>query len=355
MESRRRMVSYLRGLLSETERKNGWTLAESAGDAGPEGMQRLQNFYAWDTEGLRDDVREVVAEAIGDAERGVLIVDETGFLKKGTQSAGVARQYSGTAGRIENSQIGVFLAYAADRGRALIDRELYLPKEWTADRDRCRAAGIDDDIEFATKPVLARRMIERALDAGVPFGWVTGDEAYGQDTKFRLWLESREIAHVVAVPKNAMVVSMELAKVRASTVIDGLDESAWHRVSCGVGAHGERIYDWAAVDIRPLSDARCGHWLAGPPLGQRPCRHRLLRVFRLGRHQAIRTRACRRKPLGHRRILPNSQERNRTRSIPGPRLYRLVSTHHPVHGRRRVPAHPPAGRGKGDHLPAIST
>ncbi|WP_435876305.1 IS701 family transposase [Saccharopolyspora shandongensis] len=261
VESRRRMVSYLRGLLSETERKNGWTLAESAGDAGPEGMQRLLNFYAWDTEGLRDDVREVVTEAIGDAERGVLIVDETGFLKKGTQSAGVARQYSGTAGRIENSQIGVFLAYASDRGRALIDRELYLPKDWTADRDRCRAAGIDDDIEFATKPVLARRMIERASDAGVPFRWVTGDEAYGQDTKFRLWLESREIAHVVAVPKNAMVVSMELAKVRASRVIDGLDESAWHRVSCGAGAHGERIYDWAAVDIRPLRDPRCGHWL----------------------------------------------------------------------------------------------
>lgn len=159
------------------ERKNRWTLAEAAGDAGPEGMQRLLNFYSWNCEGLRDDVREVVVETIGDADKGVLIVDETGFLKKGTKSAGVARQYSGTAGRIENSQIGVFLAYASDRGRALIDRELYLPKAWAEDRERCRAAGIGDEVDFATKPELAQTMVERALDAGVPFGWFTGDEA----------------------------------------------------------------------------------------------------------------------------------------------------------------------------------
>lgn len=186
VESRRQMRSYLRGLLGEAERKNGWTLAEGAGDAGPERMQRLLNFYAWDTDGVRDDVRDVVVECLGDADRGVLIVDETGFLKKGVRSAGVARQYSGTAGRIENSQIGVFLAYASEHGRALIDRELYLPKEWVTDRERCRAAGISDEVEFATKQVLAQRMIERALDAHVPFGWVTADEAYGQDTKFRL-------------------------------------------------------------------------------------------------------------------------------------------------------------------------
>ncbi|WP_372495498.1 IS701 family transposase [Saccharopolyspora soli] len=261
VESRRQMRLYVRGLLGEVERKNGWTLAESAGDIGPERMQRLLNFYAWDTDGVRDDVRDAVVEAIGDVERGVLIVDETGFLKKGATSAGVARQYSGTAGRIENSQIGVFLAYTSDRGRALIDRELYLPEDWAADSERRRAAGIGDDVTFATKPVLARRMIERALDAGMPFGWVTGDEAYGQDTKFRLWLESREIAHVVAVPKNAMVVSMQLAKVRANRIIEGLDHSAWRRLSCGAGAHGQRVYDWAAVDIRPLRDPRCGHWL----------------------------------------------------------------------------------------------
>ncbi|MDH6283994.1 IS701 family transposase [Prescottella agglutinans] len=261
VESRRRVGGYLRGLLGEIERKNGWTLAEAAGDAGPEGMQRLLNFYAWDCDGLRDDVREVIVETIGDADKGVLIVDETGFLKKGTRSAGVARQYSGTAGRIENSQIGVFLAYASDRGRALIDRELYLPKAWTEDRERCRAAGIGDDVEFATKPELAQTMIERALDAGVPFGWVTGDEAYGQVGKLRMWLESRGVAHVLAVPKSQMVISMELRQRRAHTVIADVPPTGWQRLSCGDGAHGPRLYDWAVVDIRPLRERGRGHWL----------------------------------------------------------------------------------------------
>lgn len=251
----------MRGLLSETERKNGWSLGEFAGDAGPEKMQRLLNFYAWDVEGMRDDVRRAVVETIGDPARGVLVLDETGFLKKGTKSAGVARQYSGTAGRIENSQIGVFLAYASASGRALIDRELYLPQEWTTDRDRCRAAGIPDTEQFATKPVRARRMLERALVAQVPFAWVTADEAYGSDTKFRLWLESQQLSHVVAVPKNASVVSMNLRKTRADRVIADLDENAWQRLSAGNGAHGPRLYDWAVADIRPLRDPGCGHWL----------------------------------------------------------------------------------------------
>ena len=255
------MAAYVRGLLGEVERKNGWTLAEAAGDSGPEGMQRLLNFYSWDCDGLRDDVRQVVIETISDAEAGVLIVDETGFLKKGSKSAGVARQYSGTAGRIENSQIGVFLAYASDRGRALIDRELYLPKAWTEDRDRCLDAGVDDDIEFATKPELAQSMIERALDAGVPFGWVTGDEAYGQVGKLRLWLESKGVAHVLSVPKSQMVISMQLRQRRAHAVITELDDSVWQRLSSGDGAHGPRLSDWAAVDIRPLREAGRGHWL----------------------------------------------------------------------------------------------
>ena len=185
VEPRRQMVAYLRGLLSEAERKNGWTLAEAAGEGGPQGMQRLLNFYAWDVDGVRDDVRAVVAEALGDPQTGVLIVDETGFVKKGTKSAGVARQYSGTAGRIENSQVGVFAAYASARGRGLIDRELYIPKEWFADRQRCRDAGIADDVEFATKPQLAQKMIARAVAAKLPFRWVTADEAYGQVGRLR--------------------------------------------------------------------------------------------------------------------------------------------------------------------------
>ncbi|WP_089957820.1 IS701 family transposase [Lentzea xinjiangensis] len=261
VESRRRMRWYVSGLLSEVERKNGWTLAEAAGDAGPEGMQRLLNFCAWDTDGMRDDVRAAVVEAIGDAGNGVLIVDETGFLKKGTKSAGVGRQYSGTAGRIENSQIGVFLAYASPRGRALIDRELYLPKDWAEDRERCRAAGIGDEVGFATKQMLARRMIERALQAEVPFGWVTADEVYGNDTMFRLWLENLDVPHVVAVQRNAVAVSFELFKVRVHRLIAELPGTAWERLAAGVGAKGPRMADWAAVDIRPLRKPGWGHWL----------------------------------------------------------------------------------------------
>jgi SRSO17 transposase len=261
VEPRRQMGAYLRGLLGEAERKNGWTLAEAAGEAGPEGMQRLLNFYAWDADGVRDDVRDAVVEVLGDAERGVLIADETGFVKKGTKSAGVARQYSGTAGRIENSQIGVFLAYVSDRGRALIDRELYLPKEWITDRDRCAAAGIPADVGFATKPELAQRMLERAVAANIPFAWFTADEAYGQVGRLRLWLEEHDIAHVLAVPKSQMVISMDLRQRRAHHVIAEVDAAAWQRLSCGDGAHGQRIYDWVVVDIRPLRRAEVGHWL----------------------------------------------------------------------------------------------
>lgn len=261
VESRRQATSYLRGLLSELERKNGWTLAETAGENGPERLQRLLNFYAWDTDGLRDDIRTTVAATIGDTEHGVLILDDTGFLKKGTKSAGVARQYSGTAGRIENCQIGVFLAYASPHGRALVDRELYLPKSWTEDRPRCRAAGISDETAFAAKHELGKDLLERAVDAGIPFGWVTADEAYGQVGRFRRWTEERGIAHVVAVPKSQMVITMDLGQARAHRLTAGLGEDAWHRLSCGDGARGRRLYDWAAADIRPLREPGKGHWL----------------------------------------------------------------------------------------------
>ena len=178
--SRRRARVYLLGLLSRCERKNGWTIAEFAGDATPDGVQRLLNFYSWSADDVRDDLRGYVAAELADP-GGVLICDETGFLKKGTRSAGVQRQYSGTAGRVENCQVGVFLAYAVPGGgRALIDRELYLPQAWTDDRDRCAQAGIGEQVGFATKPELARQMIARAIDAGMPFGWVAADEVYGQ-------------------------------------------------------------------------------------------------------------------------------------------------------------------------------
>src|SRR6202451_4479899 len=204
IEPRLQARAYVRGLLAPLAEKNSWTLAEAAGNKTPDRMQRLLNRAAWDDSGVRDDVRSYVTRHLGDA-GAVLVVDETGFVKKGTRSAGVQRQYSGTAGRVENCQLGVFLAYASPKGRALVDRELYLPKSWTEDRDRCREAGVPDDVQFASKPELARVMLERALDAGVPAAWVTADEAYGKDGGFRGWLEQRRAGYVVAVPKSQAV------------------------------------------------------------------------------------------------------------------------------------------------------
>lgn len=255
-EPRVRAGVYLRGLLSAVERKNGWTLSEQAGDSTPDAMQRLLNHADWDADAVRDDLRDYVIEHLGH-EQAVLVVDETGFLKKGTKSAGVARQYSGTAGRIENSQIGVFLAYAAPAGRTFIDRELYLPKAWTEDRERCAEAGIGPDVEFATKPELALAMLTRALDAGVPAGWVAGDEVYGQHAKLRLALEDRGMAYVLAVPVNQHVIATIDGRPtdrRVDALSAAVPEAAWQRLSAGAGAKGPRLYDWVRVPIRPLSE-----------------------------------------------------------------------------------------------------
>lgn len=262
-EPRRRALAYLRGLLSPVERKNGWQLAEQAGDTTPDGVQRLLYNYVWDAEQVRDDLMDYVVEHLGNAD-GVVVVDETGFLKKGDKSVGVQRQYSGTAGRIENCQIGVFLAYAGTRGRALLDRELYLPQVWAQDRERRMEAGVPEDVVFRTKPQLARLMLERALQAGVPFGWFTGDEVYGSDRKLRLWLEGEEIPHVMAVKSNEKLWALTEQgplQVRADRLASGVAESAWVRCSAGNGAKGPRVYDWAAVDIRPLREPGKGHWL----------------------------------------------------------------------------------------------
>ena len=188
-EVRRRAAAFVCGLLSNVERKNGWPLAEQAGETTPDGMQRLLTSARWDADELRDEVRGYVVEHLG-APGGVLVVDETGFLKKGGKSVGVQRQYSGTAGRIENCQVGVFLAYASRRGRALVDRELYLPKEWAADPARRAEAHVPEQVAFATKPQLAQQMLARAVEAGVPAGWVTADEVYGGDARLRAFLET---------------------------------------------------------------------------------------------------------------------------------------------------------------------
>jgi SRSO17 transposase len=241
------------------ERKNGWSLAALAGEAHPIGMQRLLGEADWDAGGVRDDVRDFVVESIGD-KNGVLIGDDIGFLKKGTRSAGVQRQCCGAAGRTENSQVGTFLAYASARGRALIDRELYLPKTWTEDRDRCRMAGIPDEVSFVTKTEHFQAMLQRALDADVPFAWVTADEAFGQVKWLRHWLVQRAVAHVLATKVNDTVTTTG-GNARVDALIAGLPRQAWKRVSAGTGAHGHRFYDWARVAVRSSWQDGFGHWV----------------------------------------------------------------------------------------------
>jgi SRSO17 transposase len=259
-EPRARIREYVSGLVAGLERKNGWTLAERAGEACPDGMQRLLRWADWDVEGVRDDLRAYVIEQLGEPD-GVLIADETGFLKKGTRSAGVQRQYSGTAGRTENCQIGVFLAYASSRGHALIDRELYLPQSWTDDRQRCRAAGIPDEVAFATKPRQAQAMIARALEARVPFRWFTADEIYGQAKYLRTWLEDQDVFHVVATRCNDTLITTDGSGQQADALIAGLPARAWRRLSVGAGAHGPREYHWARIPIRISWRPGRGHWL----------------------------------------------------------------------------------------------
>jgi SRSO17 transposase len=199
-----------------------------------------------------------VVERLGGG--GVLIVDETGFVKKGTRSAGVARQYTGTTGKVDNCQIGVFLAYATPGGRTLIDRELYLPRAWTEDRERARAAGIGDEVGFATKPELARRMLGRALEAGVPAGWVTADEIYGQDKWLRVWCEQHGLPYVLATRSNDTVATVDWRQRRVRALIAELPESAWQRCSAGAGAHGLRLYGWARVELLTGFDPSWSRW-----------------------------------------------------------------------------------------------
>jgi SRSO17 transposase len=262
-EVRRRAAGFLRGLLGDVGRKNGWQLAEHAGETTPDGMQRLLTTARWDADALRDDVRGYVVEHLGDP-GGVLVVDETGFLKKGGKSAGVQRQYSGTAGRVENCQVGVFLAYASLRGRALVDRELYLPKEWAADAARRAEAHVPERVAFHTKPQLAQAMLERALDAEVPAGWVAADEVYGGDARLRAWLEAHGLGYVLAVKATQPLWAHGEhgpAEVPARELVARLPASAWRRCSAGDGAKGPRVYDWARVALtRPGWPGR-GFWL----------------------------------------------------------------------------------------------
>jgi SRSO17 transposase len=242
-----RAMSYLAGLLSGAERKNSWQLAEQSGDPNPYGFQHLLGRADWNPDALRDRLQTYVTDYLADP-GAVGVIDETGFLKKGRHSAGVARQYSGTAGRIENCQIGVFLAYATEQGHTLLDRELYLPQEWTSDRERCRRASIPDERVFATKPALARQMLERAFDAGVRLAWVTGDSVYGDDRALRGWLEERKQAYVLAVSgKESAWLSNEQRQIK--TILAELPAQGWERLSAGAGSKGPRVYDWRRLEL----------------------------------------------------------------------------------------------------------
>jgi SRSO17 transposase len=257
VEPRRRARAFVLGLLADLPRKNCWTIAEHAGDPSPGGMQHLLGRARWDADGIRDDLRDYVIGYLGDGDA-VLVVDETGDLKKGTATAGVQRQYTGTAGRTENAQVAVYLTYAARAGHAMIDRELYLPKSWTAEPARCAAAGIPEDTAFATKPALARRMLARTLDAGVPASWVAGDEVYGADPRLRGDLEERGTGYVLAVACRHTVTT-GAGTVRADVLARRLPRSAWQRLSAGQGAKGCRYYDWAWISTDP---GQPGHrWL----------------------------------------------------------------------------------------------
>jgi SRSO17 transposase len=261
IETRRRVRGFVLGLLADLPRKNCWSLAEHAGDRDPHGMQYLLARASWDTDGVRDDLREYVVGALGDADA-VLVFDETGDLKKGTCTVGTQRQYTGTAGRIENAQVAVYLTYAAARGHTLIDRELYLPQSWIADPQRLTDAGVPDDIDFLTKPALAAGMLTRALRAGVPARWVAGDEVYGNDPNLRAECEAQRIGYVLAVGCDRRVCTAA-GPVRADALVAGLPRWAWQQLSAGSGAKGERNYDWAWITLTPDStDGGCWWLLA---------------------------------------------------------------------------------------------
>ena len=247
-EAREHVGAYLKGLLSPVERKNSWQLAEAVGEPTPYALQHLLGRARWDAEAVRDDLRAYVIEHLGDP-TGVLAIDETGFVKKGEHSVGVQRQYSGTAGRIENCQIGVFLSYATSRGRTFLDRALYLPASWLNDRARCDAVGVPAEAVFATKPQLALQLVQRALEAGVPAAWVVGDEVYGNDTRLRRWLEERRQPYVLAVACKHRI-WRELRQVTVRELAMEVPCGGWQRLSAGQGSKGPRWYDWAYARFR---------------------------------------------------------------------------------------------------------
>jgi SRSO17 transposase len=247
VDLRWRARAFVGGLLAELPRKNCWTLAEHAGDRTPDGMQHLLARAVWDQDKVRDDVRDLLVERLGEPEA-TLVIDETGDQKKGSHTVGVQRQYTGTCGRVENAQVMVVAVYASDKGHGIVDRELYLPRCWSDDPDRLAAAGVPEQVGFATKPELARRMLCRALDAGVPAAWVAGDEVYGASGALRAELEARGVGYVLAVARHHQV-RFGGTTHRVDELLCHVPARAWQTVSAGKGAKGHRYYDWSFVRL----------------------------------------------------------------------------------------------------------
>src|SRR4051812_11184333 len=342
VEPRRRASAYLRGLLAPLGRKNGWQLAEAAGDRTPDGMQDFLSRMRWDADAVRDDLRAYVVEHLGDPEA-VLVLDETGFVKKGGKSAGVQRQYSGTAGRVENCQIGVFLGYASRHGRVLIDRALYLPEGWAGDAGRRAGAGVPREIAFATKPKLGAAMPERAPDAGVPCAWVTGDSVYGADRALRRRIEARRRGYVLAVTSG-----QRLGFARVDAWAAEVPPEGWQRLSAGEGAKGPRPYDWAYTPYR-----------GGAPAGREKgllVRRKLDEPDELAFHLTPGPRGDRPGDAGagggdaldDRGPLRGGEGRGRARPVRGPVLDRLAPARDPRHAGPRLPRRGPRGGSRGE-------
>jgi SRSO17 transposase len=264
-EPRRRALAFLQGILSQVERKNGWQLAEHAGEATPYGMQRLLSSAVWDVSQVRDELRAYALEQLGRHEA-MLAIDETSFPKAGDKSAGVGTQYCGTTGHVENCQVGVFLSYITARGHTLIDRELYLLAEWAQDPERRQAAGIPQTVRFQTKPDLARCMLQRVWEAQLPIAWVVGDSVYGENLDLRTWLHAHGYAYVLEVPYDEPVGIMAPdGRRRLVHVADVpallLSASAWQRLSMSEGTKGPRLFDWACVPMLHHWQPDGQHWL----------------------------------------------------------------------------------------------
>ena len=341
-EPRRRALEYLRGLLSPVERKNGWQLAEQAGDATPDGVQRLLYNYRWDADLVRDDLRDYVVEHLGDADGVLVVVPRPGFSRRAASPLGCSVSTAARRAGSRTARLAYSWPMPAPRAGRCWTGTCTCPRYGPRTGSRRREAGVPEDAVFRTKPQLAQLMLERAADSGVPFSWFTGDEVYGSDRKLRRWLEREEIPHVMAIKSNEKLwawTEKGPLQVRADRLASGVEESAWVRCSAGNGAKGPRVYDWTAVEIRPLREPGKGHWLLarrslakpgelayyvcfGPASERHPWRT-LVRVAGT--------------PVGHRGMLRGGQGRGGSGPVRGAAMGRLVPAHHPGDAGSRLP------------------